>query len=260
MRKLLATFTIIGVLASIAVLAANPASASVYEGSVDFVDCTNADAAGSGPHTLDRDNTGTGQEALRVEITDGNGTIIYELEFENILGTFAGGIGDFFYATPPAANPLTFTLTSLAGNGLPEQVDFVAYGVCDSLPFAAPTADAPGAADAGETITITGEGCIGPATAVLLESEGSETVLASGTTEAVGGEEFAIELAIPADTPTSERVIEVFCGTVEAPDGEAVVLGISILGQAAPTTTVPPTAPAAPRPATPVAATPAFTG
>jgi hypothetical protein len=106
---------------------------SVYLGTVIFT-CVNADAAGTGPHTLDRDNTGAGLEALRVDITDGFGTLIYTLNFANVLGTFAGGIGDFFYTTPPAANPLTFTLTSLAGNGLPEQIDFVAEGGCSGLP------------------------------------------------------------------------------------------------------------------------------
>lgn len=120
------------VLASLFIFA-SIAFASVYEGSVDFT-CLNADAAGSGPHTLDRDNTGAGQEALRVDITDGYGTLIYTLSFSNLLGTFAGGIGNFFYTTPPAANPITFTLTSLAGNGFEEQIDVVAQGNCAGLP------------------------------------------------------------------------------------------------------------------------------
>jgi len=108
--------------------------ASTYNGTVVF-SCVNADAAGTGSHVLDRDNTGAGQEALRVDITDGAGTLIYTLSFSNVLGTFAGGIGDFFYTTAPQYNPITFTLTSLAGNGLPEQVDFVAQGSCDGLPL-----------------------------------------------------------------------------------------------------------------------------
>jgi len=105
---------------------------SVYNGTVDFT-CVNADAAGSGSHVLDRDNTGIGQEALRVDITDGLGNLIYTLTYSNVLGVFAGGIGDFFYTTPPQANPITFTLTSLAGNGLPEQVDYVQSGYCQEL-------------------------------------------------------------------------------------------------------------------------------
>jgi hypothetical protein len=129
LRKLL-----IGVLLLVmALLAYSVVYASTYAGSVAFT-CINADAAGSGSHTLDRDNTGSGQEALRVDITDGAGTLIYTLSFSNVLGTFAGGIGDFFYTTAPAYNPITFTLTSLAGNGLPEQVDYVAQGNCAGLP------------------------------------------------------------------------------------------------------------------------------
>jgi hypothetical protein len=125
---------VILILAAVMMLLIVPAVyASVYNGTVIF-SCINADAAGTGSHTLDRDNTGSGQEALRVDITDGYGTLIYTLSFSNVLGTFAGGIGDFFYTTAPAANPITFTLTSLAGNGLPEQVDYVAQGSCDGLP------------------------------------------------------------------------------------------------------------------------------
>lgn len=109
------------------------AFASTYNGIVEFT-CVNADAAGTGSHVLDRDNTGTGQEALRVDIFDGQGTLIYTLSFSNVLNTFAGGIGDFFYTTAPQYNPIRFVLTSLAGNGLPEQIDFIAEGSCAGLP------------------------------------------------------------------------------------------------------------------------------
>ncbi len=129
LRKLLIAVVIIGAV----VLMASTVFASTYAGTVIFT-CVNADAAGSGSHTLDRDNTGAGQEALRIDITDGYGTLIYTLSFSNVLGTFAGGIGDFFYTTPPAANPITFTLTSLAGNGLPEQIDVFEQGECAGLP------------------------------------------------------------------------------------------------------------------------------
>lgn len=125
---------IIGVVLMISLAAVSSVIyASIYNGSVAFT-CINADASGSGSHVLDRDNTGSGQEALRVDITDGAGTLIYTLTYSNVLGTFSGGIGDFFYTTAPQYNPLTFTLTSLAGNGLSEQVDYVAQGNCDGLP------------------------------------------------------------------------------------------------------------------------------
>ncbi len=97
-----------------------PVDDSVYNGTVIF-SCVNADAAGTGSHVLDRDNTGAGQEALRVDITDGFGTTIYTLTFQNVLGSFAGGIGDFFYTQAPLANPITFRLTSLAGTACPSR-------------------------------------------------------------------------------------------------------------------------------------------
>lgn len=113
------------------------AYASEYEGTVTFT-CTDTTASGTGTHILNRDNTGTGQEALRVDITDGAGTLIYTYGYSNLLNTYVGGIGSFVYTTAPQYNPLTFTLTSLAGNGLPEQVDFVAQGNCAGLPMFAP--------------------------------------------------------------------------------------------------------------------------
>ncbi|MFQ3567901.1 MAG: hypothetical protein SNJ59_12995 [Aggregatilineales bacterium] len=107
--------------------------ASTYNGTVQFT-CTNANATGTGSHVLDRNNTGAGEERLRIDITDGAGTLIYTLTYQNFLGTYSGGIGNFTYTTPPQYNPITFTVTSLAGNGLPEQVDFVAEGECAGLP------------------------------------------------------------------------------------------------------------------------------
>ena len=67
---------------------------------------------------------------------------------------------------------------------------------------------------------------------------------------------------IPDDVATGDYVIEVFCGTAEEPVSEATVLGISVLGQPSPTTTVAPVAPVVPvaQPAAAVATTPAFTG
>ena len=107
---------------------------STYNGEVEIT-CTHADAAGTGSHVLNRDNTGTGQEALNVSIFDGKGTLIYELDFSNVLAEFTGGLGDFTYTTPPAFNPITFVLTSLAGNGLPEVIDVFQVGLCDTLTY-----------------------------------------------------------------------------------------------------------------------------
>ncbi len=145
-RKLLILMIVTG----IALLTVTMAFASVYNGTVDFT-CTGADAT-SGSHVLDRDNTGVGQERLRIDITDGYGTVIFTFTYQNTLTTFGGGIGNFTYSTPPAANPLTFTLTSLAGNGLPEQVDYVQQGTCAGLPTAGDTAACPVPLPAGSVV------------------------------------------------------------------------------------------------------------
>ncbi len=129
-RNLLWIVALTGILLLIPLVAVY---ASVYNGTVAFT-CTNANASGSGSHVLDRDNTGLGQERLRVDITDGAGTLIFTLTYQNSLGTYSGGIGSFIYTTAPQFNPLTFKLTSLAGNGLPEQVDYVQQGTCAGLP------------------------------------------------------------------------------------------------------------------------------
>lgn len=108
--------------------------ASTYNGIVVF-SCVHVNARDTGSIILDRDNTGAGQEALRVDITDGAGTLILTESFSNFLGIYPDGIGIFVYTTAPQYNPLTFTLTSLAGNGLPEVVVFEAQGNCDGLPL-----------------------------------------------------------------------------------------------------------------------------
>lgn len=46
-----------------------------------------------------------------------------------------GNAGTLAYTAPPAANPITYRLVSLAGNGLPQQTAFTASGHCASLPL-----------------------------------------------------------------------------------------------------------------------------
>lgn len=127
----------VAVMALVAVtfgLVPRAAEASTYNGTVQFT-CTGVDATDTGSHVLDRDNTGSGEEALRVEVTDGAGTVIFRRDYQNALGTYSSGIGDFAYSRAPQYNPITFTLISKAGNGLPEQVDVVATGECPGLPY-----------------------------------------------------------------------------------------------------------------------------
>lgn len=72
-----------------------------------------------------------GVQGVRVKIT--------KLEFLRIARwrfgwRQGGGEGDPNFTTAPTANPITYTLTSLGGNGLPAQVVF-SSGVCSTLPM-----------------------------------------------------------------------------------------------------------------------------
>lgn len=111
------------------------AQASTYEGTVEIT-CTGFTASGTGAHILDRDNTGIGQEALRIVAYDGAGTTLFTLSYSNSLGSYAGGIiGTTPWTTPPAYNPITWELWSLSGNGLNTQLDVRAIGECAGLPY-----------------------------------------------------------------------------------------------------------------------------
>jgi hypothetical protein len=110
-----------------------PAFAFSYEGTASFT-CTTFTAAGTGTTTLDRDNTGIGAEHFQIDVTDGNGVVLYSRSFQNALGTYAGIINTTAYSVAPAANPITLRVTSLAGNNLPAFLQYVASGSCDGLP------------------------------------------------------------------------------------------------------------------------------
>ena len=122
-----------------------------YLGTVQFT-CTDFTAAGTGADILDRDNTGLGMEAIRLDVTDGNDTVIYTLTFQNTLGTYAAGlINTTPYTIPPVRNPITLTATSLAGNGLLEEVDVLGQGTCPDI---ATIIDVPTLSGAGLGISI----------------------------------------------------------------------------------------------------------
>lgn len=136
LRKLFITFLIV----MLAIASFTPvANASVYLGTAE-IDCTSVDMMGSGAHTLNRNTSGTGQETIRIEVTDGSGTMLFSLSYSNTLQTYAGGIGDFTYTVPPTTNPITVRVISPAGNGHPEQIDFFAQGECVGLPYLTPPA------------------------------------------------------------------------------------------------------------------------
>jgi hypothetical protein len=111
-----------------------PASANTYLGTTQIT-CTDFTAAETGADNLDRDNTGTGQESVRIDVTDGYGTIVYSLSFTNVMGSYPGGlINTTPYDTAPKANPITVRVISLAGNGLKEQTQVIGVGECQGLP------------------------------------------------------------------------------------------------------------------------------
>jgi hypothetical protein len=135
--RILAVILVVAILFGIT----RPAFAQTYAGTTVFT-CTTFTAAGTGSSTLDRDNTGVGQEKDRIEVTDGNGVLLYSLTFQNGLGVYAAGlINTTLYTVAPTANPITLKVISLAGNSLPELVQYVASGSCAGLPdgnFAGP--------------------------------------------------------------------------------------------------------------------------
>ena len=90
---------------------------------------------------LDRDNTGNNTESYVSEIVDGAGNVLWQFTNTQSLGPppfgaeVFGNAGTLAYTAPPAANPITYRLVSLAGNGLPQQTAFTASGHCASLPL-----------------------------------------------------------------------------------------------------------------------------
>jgi len=126
---------IIGVLLTISLVAVfSTAYANTYQGTVQIT-CTDFTAAGTGADVLDRDNTGSNAEHVRIDVFDGKGTVLYSLEFTNGLGSYAAGlINTTLYTTAPAYNPISVVVTSFAGNGLPEVVTNIGSGNCDGLP------------------------------------------------------------------------------------------------------------------------------
>ena len=87
--------------------------------------------------TFDRDNTNKQQEAYSLVIQDGNGQTLFTTTQTPTTGTtFAGSTQVYTYNAAPSANPISVRLTSLAGNGLPEQL---VWNVAGSPTCTAPT-------------------------------------------------------------------------------------------------------------------------
>ena len=107
------------------------AHASSYTGTLTIT-CTGFGDSTPNTVTFDRDNTGTGSEAYRYDVTDGAGTVIFTFSSQLPLGSYTLGTAD--YTQPAIFNPITVTLTSLAGNGLLAQTIFSIQGACQGLP------------------------------------------------------------------------------------------------------------------------------
>ena len=116
-------------------------AANVTGGPPTFAfNCTSLTGSDNGAMVnFDRDNTGAGQERYVSQVTDGNGVVLWTFTNQRSLGTSVGLFGGqnqvLNFTTAPTANPITYTLTSLGGNGLPAQVVFSSEGVCSTLPM-----------------------------------------------------------------------------------------------------------------------------
>ncbi len=106
-------------------------AASVVSG---FIYATCGGISGSLQIRLNRDNTGSGAEAYQISVTDGNGKSLISIYGSGALGS-SFTIGNTGYSFPPDANPISFTVISSTGNGLPSQEVTSVSGNCPGLPY-----------------------------------------------------------------------------------------------------------------------------
>ena len=134
----------LAVIGAVAAVLAYPAQAITVSGPVPTLtfSCTGLTYSAAGfLFQLDRDNTGNNTESYVSEIVDGAGNVLWQFTNTQSLGPppfgaeVFGNAGTLAYTAPPAANPITYRLVSLAGNGLPQQTAFTASGHCASLPL-----------------------------------------------------------------------------------------------------------------------------
>jgi uncharacterized protein YgiM (DUF1202 family) len=85
---------------------------------------------------FDRDNTGRGQEVIRIRAVDGAGKVIFSEDLSGDVGTsLTIPVGQSFaWESAPEFNPLTVRVTSVLGNSQAVQLLAVFTGDCDSLP------------------------------------------------------------------------------------------------------------------------------
>ena len=125
-------FVLVGVMLIVSLTAVfSAANALTYTGVIDITCAGVSNIVDLG--TFDRDNTGIGGETVNTTITDGAGTVLLSEDVTQPIGdqeVFGGGT----YPIAPRFNPITVTIKSLAGNGLPEQIVTVQQGNCAGLP------------------------------------------------------------------------------------------------------------------------------
>jgi hypothetical protein len=85
--------------------------------------------------TLDRNNTGAGNENFSVVVTDGDGTVLYSQAYTGypVGGPYNVPAASANYTTAPDSNPITLSVISAAGNGFDEQISYTTSGSCDDL-------------------------------------------------------------------------------------------------------------------------------
>lgn len=122
-------------------LTAGAAQAMTFTGFNATFGCT---AMGYAGYTFEMDRNNSvipGEEIYDVEIRDGAGVVLFSLlnQVRPLAGVETDGPGTVPYTTAPTANPITFTVVSQAGNGLPRQVSLNLSGSCGNLPPAVVT-------------------------------------------------------------------------------------------------------------------------
>ena len=131
-HRFLVFFILIITLIAASLLLVTPALALQANGLSITITCAGFSHTG---YTLvvDRDNTGAGSETFTLTATDGGGNSIYSQTFTVPLGTYPIGPQTFNFNPGPQSNPITVSLTSLAGNGFPVQVAYTTSGNCATL-------------------------------------------------------------------------------------------------------------------------------
>jgi len=82
----------------------------------------------------DRDNTGRGQETIAINAVDGAGNNVFQLvDAVPLNWTVTPGELIYGWSAEPAANPISLSVISLPGNGLPQQVLYSTTGTCEGL-------------------------------------------------------------------------------------------------------------------------------